>query len=77
MLRCRKKDEAATYSSACGSTIGAGELNGRVRDGNGCGLSAGATSSKGVERGGVLGVAACKIQMLVVRGLLRVCDGYI
>ena len=35
-----KKDEAATYSSACGSTIGAEELNGRVRNGNGWGLLA-------------------------------------
>ncbi|TVQ74716.1 MAG: hypothetical protein EA363_01360, partial [Balneolaceae bacterium] len=29
----KKKDEATTYSSAFGSTIGAKELNGRVRDG--------------------------------------------
>ncbi len=41
-----KKDEAATYSSACGSTIGAGELNGRVRNGNGWVLPAMATSSR-------------------------------
>jgi hypothetical protein len=41
-----KKDEAATYSSACGSTIGAEELNGRVRNGNGWCLLAQATSSK-------------------------------
>ena len=37
----KKKDEAATYSSACGSTIGAKELNGRVRNGNGWDLLAG------------------------------------
>ena len=44
--REKKDDEATTYSSALGSTIGAGELNGRVRDGNGCGLLAIITSSK-------------------------------
>ena len=43
----KKKDEVATYSSANCSTIGAEELNGRVRNGNGCGLLAKATSSKG------------------------------
>ncbi len=33
--------------SRCRSTIGAGELNGRVRDGNGCGLPAVAASQNG------------------------------
>ena len=42
----KKDDEATTYSSALGSTIGAWELNGRVRNGNGCGLPAIITSSK-------------------------------
>ncbi len=42
----KKDDEATTYSPALGSTIGAWELNGRVRDGNGCGLPAIITSSK-------------------------------
>ena len=41
----KKKDEATTYSPAFGSTIGAQELNGRVRNGNGCGLLAIITSS--------------------------------
>ena len=46
----KKKDEATTYSSACGSTIGAEELNGRVRDGNGCGLLAIITSSISIKK---------------------------
>jgi hypothetical protein len=63
-----KKDEAATYSSAYGSTIGAGELNGRVRDGNGWGLPAVATSSKswrsmawGISAGVRSRVAQCEV----------------
>ena len=44
-----KGDEAATYSSACGSTIGAKELNGRVRNGNGCD-SAGMVADKADSR---------------------------
>ena len=43
----QKKKEAAPYSTTSCSTIGAGELNGRVRNGNGCGLPARA-ASKGV-----------------------------
>jgi hypothetical protein len=35
------------------STIGAEELNDRVRDGNGCGLLAGVTAPKGAWRIGV------------------------
>jgi len=62
-----KKDEAATYSSAYGSTIGAGELNGRVRDGNGWGLPAVATSSKS-WRSMAWGISAG------VRGRVATCD---
>ena len=47
----RRTDEATTYSPAIGSTIGAWELNGRVRDGNGCGLLAIITSSKRGSKG--------------------------
>ena len=38
-----KRKKATTYSTACGSTIGAAGLNGRVRDGNGWGPCAGVT----------------------------------
>ncbi len=48
MIVKHKKTPASSYSptSKGGSTIGAGGLNGRVRDGNGCGPSA-------IETGGI------------------------